>query len=256
MDGVAVTPAVSGADEAERVAFAQLFTREPLDHPVTRADIVARLADLVPGAGAALRRATLGRTDRGPSVSGDLLGSSDDGRVQAAVHPVLHPGDLHAVVSLECPLDRVDLPELVGVVRSLGERILADLGQVTVLGPEDGVVPTMYLTPRDLRRWLPEVWHGLLLGPPYVELVGRDRIRGAPAHAVEPNGAGTWIQLAPWAEVADGSGDGGHGRRRDEVRDHLGEDLFWHPERRVYRTPDFGTAPASPAVPGTGRAAR
>lgn len=242
----------AGAEQVARVAFAQLFTREPLDRPVTRADVVARLADLVPDAGAALRRAVRGRTDRGPSVPGQLLGSSDDGRVQVAVHPVIHHGDLHAAVSLECPLDRVDLPDLVGAVRSLGERVRADLGQVTVLGPEDGVVPTMYLAPRDLRRWLPEIWHGLLLGPPYVELIGRDRIRRAPVHAVEPNGAGgTWIELAPWAELADGSHDAGHAVRRDQVRDHLGEDLFWHPERRVYRTPAFGPSAASRAVPGT-----
>lgn len=253
MNGVACGP---GGDTG-RVAFAQLFSRDPLDRPTTRAEIVGRLTGLLVGDSTALQRATRAWSGQQTRAAGEFLWSSDGGDVQVAVHPVLYPDDSHSVISLECPLGHLDLLELVDVLRGLGERVDADLGHLTVLGRQNGVLPTMYLTPLDLRRWLPEVWHGLLLGAPYSELIGSERIRHAPAHSVERNGPwGFWVQLHPWDAVADGRCEDDNDARREKVREHLGPDLFWRPDRRVYRTPHFGVTPSSPSArdPGSGSA--
>jgi hypothetical protein len=227
--------------------FAQLFTRDPLVREATRAEVAARLTALLPSAGTTMPR--VAREWAGRST-GDFQWSDTGGRLQAAVQPVLHRGDTHSVISLECPLDRIDPGRVARFHRELGERLDADFGQLTALGPHDGVLPTMYLSPRDLRRWLPEEWHALYLGPPYVELIGADRIRGAPAATVDRIGSRAfWLGLDPLRPAATESDRRAERARRDAVRDHLGADLFWRPDRRVCRTPRCPVGPGTDGPP-------
>lgn len=224
--------------------FVQLFTRDPLVQEATRALVLARLARLLPAMGSTPQR---GFRTRPESLSErqDFLWTGEDGAIQAAVNPVFYPTDTHSVISLEIPLRLVDTGELVAFVRELGESLDADFGYVTVLAEHEGVLPTMYLTQLDLRRWLPEVWHGLLLGGPYLELIGADRIRRTPAHTVARSGPHAfWVQLGPLVVSRREPEQQAERDRRETVRDHLGPDLFWRPDRRVYRTPAF--APSGP----------
>lgn len=236
---------------AGEAVFAQLFTRDRLLAEATRTEVATRLTGLLPSDGTTMPR--LAREWQGdPRRHGEFLWSGDGGRVQAAINPICHPGDTHSVISLECPLDQVDPDEVARVLRELGERLAADFGQLTVLGPSEGVLPTMYLTPADLSRWLPEVWHALLLGAPYVELIGADRIRAAPAAVLERVGAHAfWVGLGPLSVAGTEPARRAEQRHRDAVRDHLCPDLFWRPDRRVCRTPRFVEAVRSAGPPDT-----
>lgn len=226
---------------SSRVAYAQVFFRNPLLGSSARAGLAHRIADGLAVHGTELRR-VMGRWAQGSaSRPDDFQWNSVDGAAQVAVHPG-HRDNQHCAVAVECPVHSIDLPTLARAVRDLGEWAGADFAHLTVLGDENGVRPTMYLTSRDLSRWLPEIWHGLLLGPPYVDLIGADRIRRAPAHAVEATGQRRfWVGLDAWEAVASDDGDVDAHRR--DVCAHLGPDLFWQPERRIYRTPEFAMDP-------------
>lgn len=240
-------PTAANAADRDRVAYAQVFFRDPLIGQAARAGVTHRLADGFARRGTEVRRAMSRWSSQRTGTSDEFLWSSADGTAQVAVHPGRHEDDPHWVVAVELPLQDTDLPTLARTVRDLGEWVAADFGHLTVLGDEDGVRPTMYLTSRDLRRWLPEVWHGLLFGPPYVDLIGEQRIRRAPAHAVEPTGPRRfWVALSDWDAVASADEAGEVDARRQAVHAHLGKDLFWRPDRRVYRTPGFAAA-ADPA---------
>ncbi|MGQ0482673.1 MAG: hypothetical protein ACT4O0_16815 [Pseudonocardia sp.] len=232
-------------------AFVQLFTRDPLARESTRALVLARLTSLLPSVGTTLQRDFRARPEQ-PADRQDFLWSGAGGALQAAVNPIFYPSDSHSVISLEVPLRLVDADELVRFVRELGEHLDADFGYATMLTEQDGVLPTMYLTQRDLRRWLPEVWHGLLLGGPYVDLIGAETIRSSPAQVVARNGPrGFWVQLGPLTPSRGEAEQRAEQHRRELVRDHLGADLFWRPDRRVYRTPAFGRPAGTRQPAGT-----
>ena len=98
-----------------------------------------------------------------------------------------------------------------------------------------------------LRRWLPDLYWGNLLGPPYVELFGRERIESAPAYTVKQVGPDLYyLQLSErledlrdrWDEVD---------AVRAAVKQHLGANAFWDPalgEDHAYDVPAFASPPA------------
>ncbi len=243
--------------------FVQLFTRDPLVHGAAMNQVLSRLSSLLPSDDTTLQRSVRACLEQ-PTERRDFLWSGAGGALQAAVNPIFYPSDSHSVISLEIPLHLVDTDELVRFVREFGERLDADFGYTTVLTEHGGVLPTMSLTQLDLRRWLPEEWHGLWLGGPYLDLIGAERIRGAPADTVERSGPRAfWLQLGPLTPARGPVERQAEQDHREQVRDHLGPDLFWRPDRRVYRTPTFarpaghptnGTLTAHPATrPGTTR---
>ncbi|HEY9415151.1 MAG TPA: hypothetical protein VIQ30_10360 [Pseudonocardia sp.] len=243
--------------------FVQLFTRDPLVHGTAMLQVLSRLNGLLPSDDTTLQRTVRACLEQ-PAEHREFLWSSAGGALQAAVNPIFYPSDSHSVISLEVPLHLVDADELVRFVRDMGERLDADFGYATVLTELGGVLPTMSLTQLDLRRWLPEEWHGLWLGGPYLDLIGAERIRGAPAYTVERHGPrGFWLQLGPLTPARSSAERQAEQDHREQVRDHLGPDLFWRPDRRVYRTPTFarpagrpaeGTLTAHPAIrPGSTR---
>lgn len=104
---------------------------------------------------------------------------------------------------------------------------------------------------RDISRYLPGLYWLNYFGDVYCRLMDRERIRTAPAFAVDDLGSGILLQLsaapAEWATPA-------YQARRESVLDHLGQRFFFsreHPEQPA-EAPDFGipTAlpPASPPI--------
>jgi hypothetical protein len=95
-----------------------------------------------------------------------------------------------------------------------------------------------------MRRWLPQLFWATVVGPPFSDLLGADRLRTAPAAAVEEVAPGTFLLI-----LADRAADVvGHPERVDgarrRIQAHLGEDAFWDPGRGVrgpYRS--VGAAP-------------
>lgn len=102
---------------------------------------------------------------------------------------------------------------------------------------------------QELRQCMIELWWGTVFGPEYVRLVGAEVIESAPAYRVERLGEEMfWVQLTE--DVRDNLV---HHVQLTEVRarvkHHLGDDLFWSPERSEYRAPrleplNAGSAPA------------
>lgn len=77
-----------------------------------------------------------------------------------------------------------------------------------------------------LKRGLPDLTWATVLGPPFVDHLGRDRILSSPAYKVEPVGKERiLIQLAATAEEMDRDWDA-YNARREAVIDHLGRENF------------------------------
>lgn len=85
------------------------------------------------------------------------------------------------------------------------------------------------------------------IGPPYAELIGRERLLSAPAWRAECVGEGILIEVAPDPRQWDSSGYQDVERR---VLEHLGRQYFFSRERPAQQvaTPDFGLP--RPPFPG------
>lgn len=91
-------------------------------------------------------------------------------------------------------------------------------------------VPAMSITARGLTEGIPNLYWANVFGPPWVELIGADRLARTPAHRVEEVLPGRWlVQLT--SSIDDVRDDWeGFNRVRDECKEHLGADLFREPE--------------------------
>lgn len=83
---------------------------------------------------------------------------------------------------------------------------------------------------RDLHYFLPTLYWYTLFGPPYVELLGLERLLSAPAFRVDQLADdAVALQLTP--DPLDSWRDwGGFVEARSKAMAHLGEDVFWNPE--------------------------
>jgi hypothetical protein len=100
------------------------------------------------------------------------------------------------------------------------------------------VVPTV-----QLELCLPDLFWANVLGPPYTQMFGADRLATAPAHLVEEIAPGTfYLQLSERIEDIHEHPDQ-LDRARVEVKEHLGVNAFWHPEAGLdfayYQAPRF-----------------
>jgi len=89
-----------------------------------------------------------------------------------------------------------------------------------------GEGPYLSLSGELLTSGLPNLYWGNLLGDPWVDEIGADRIASAPAHRVEEVLPGRWVlQLTerPSDVLADWAG---FSALRERVKEHLGADLF------------------------------
>lgn len=230
--------------------IAQVFTRDPLTATGTLPRLFSVLARHAPGAvpgprsggGGSARALRSARGGPGEEVSWE---SPSPGRVRGGVHPMFYPTDTHATITLECDTTAAGADGLAGFVREAAATFGADLGYLDVLpganGPDGEPPGFVYLTPQNLRAWLPEIWWGTVLGPAYVELIGGDVVASAPAHQVSRLGQATyWLQLTEHLKPRPNGADPLDLPRRD-VAEHLGETLFWKAGRTSFVAPRFPT---------------
>jgi hypothetical protein len=95
---------------------------------------------------------------------------------------------------------------------------------------------------QDVSRYLPGLYWLTFFGQPYVDLIGRERLRICPAFACEECGNGIAIQIAEspcdWSEAA-------YSAAEQRAREHLGPHYFFDRARpdRPTVAPDFGLPP-------------
>lgn len=90
----------------------------------------------------------------------------------------------------------------------------------------------------DLTEALPGLYWLNYFGPPYVKLIGRERLLSAPAFEVAPIGNGVIVALDASAEAWRSAA---YQQREQAVIEHLGKEYFFsrhEPERKTV-APDF-----------------
>jgi hypothetical protein len=89
-----------------------------------------------------------------------------------------------------------------------------------------------------LLDYLPGLYWLNYFGPPYCDLIGRDRILTAPAYEVWPSGDGVIVSLAESAEEWETPA---YQRREQAVIEHLGKPYFFSRDdpKRESLAPDF-----------------
>jgi hypothetical protein len=148
--------------------------------------------------------------------------------------------------------------ELTGLLQRWAVQLRADFGLLHVLtaadirvGVQSGAVQhldkegrrsVLTVFRRHLRRYCPNLYWATIVGPPYVELFGRERVRSLPAYQVE--------ELAPdlfYVQLTEQIGDvrerpGEFEAARDRAKAHLGGDAFFEValgRDHGYRVPQF-----------------
>lgn len=102
-----------------------------------------------------------------------------------------------------------------------------------------------------LRHWLPDMPWATVFGPAYVRMFGKERVLSAPVHLVKELGPETvYLQLTPKLEDIEERFDEVM-TARERVKQHLGADAFFQPEKaydwrehpemagKVFRVPEF-----------------
>lgn len=201
------------------------------------------------------------RSDGGPiddMFGADLLWRGRDGSMGDASVST-EPWQPHAYLTIEAELARADMAGATGLLKRLAAEFKGDYGfihqltlddasflagsQTTADFHEDG--PFLVVPSEQLQLCLPHLFWVNVLGPPYTELFGADRLASAPAHTVEEVAPGTfYLQLSERiqdlhehpAQIEDA---------RIEIREHLGVNAFWHPQAGPdfahYEAPRFPT---------------
>lgn len=130
----------------------------------------------------------------------------------------------HASVYLECKVG-VD-GDVVQFLRNAAMTVKADLGFVDASPPDCEGWRQSHLTTWSVAKGLPGVYWGTVLGKPYAELIGAERLSAAPVDRCERLGPDLfYLQLTAKLEdtylqpdVVD--------TRRAALLDYLGKDLF------------------------------
>lgn len=236
-----------------RNLFVQLFTRDPLISAEAGTDLMALLNEYIPAA----LPYTWDNHDltARPWPAGDLGQAWNQADIfweakspetaKGAAFKRTYPSDTHGVVSLELDPKAVSIEKVVKFIKDLTVKLHGDYGFVHALPADDtSAAPNAFLhmAPQDLAKCLPDLWWGSILGAPYIELIGEERIRTAPAHTVSRVAdRAYWLQVSaqpPFANegLDDDDFDDAHA---DALRLHLGDALFWRVGRTSFRVPKF-----------------
>ena len=158
--------------------------------------------------------------------------------------PLLH--GTHATIRIASELKQIDQMTLVSYLKSASVRSKADFAFIDVLvdtykdfGVQSGSAPYrdgFLFSTHLLRHWLPDVFWGTVFGPPYVRLLGKDRLLSAPAYLVEELGAETiYVQLTE--NLTDVVEDGNAIQSfRTAFKQHFRDDVFFVPEKAYDRS--------------------
>ena len=116
------------------------------------------------------------------------------------------------------------------------------LGGVTYIQGIDSLDCVLTVSPRNLQRFLPDIYWANLFGPPYVEHFGRSRLLATPADTVEewPNGC-IYVRLSE--DPLDFENNYARMQAiRDRIKEHLGMESFFDLGRGLngrYSVPNF-----------------
>ena len=192
--------------------------------------------------------------------SDELLWKGRGARVNGSIFKPFGPRIRYGLVKIESDSSELGVTRAIALLERLGVAFDGVYGLLHLVTRRDtkGAAPDsaayyddepyLFVPEIQLRRWLPDLYWGNLLGPPYLELFGRERIESAPAHTVKHVGPDLYyLQLSErledlrdrWDEVA---------AVRAAVKQHLGANAFWDPtlgEDHPYDVPAFA-APLPP----------
>lgn len=234
-----------------RNLFAQIFTRDPLVSLESGVELIQLLKRHIPAAFPS-RWDNFDFVSRSWSFDDlgqtwnleDFFWESDPPEIaKGAVFKRTYPTDTHGVVSLELDPESAPVDSVAIFLHEIAVRLTGEYGYIHSL-PADGSAETsafLHVAPQDLSKCLPDIWWGSILGPPYVELIGEERIRTAPAYRVSRLADRTyWLQLSAQPPYVTNLGAGDElDFRAAQLQQHLGEDLFWAVGRTSFRVPRF-----------------
>jgi hypothetical protein len=162
----------------------------------------------------------------------------------------------HSSIKVHCRTFALE-EELCDFLRAAAVVFNADLGFVHALTDEDvklGLMADVIGSPtrsgnwylrvssHRLKRYLPDMYWGVVFGPPYVQMFGRERLLGSPASVVDELDSGhVYLQASrSLADLVEGTSE--VRAVRDRVKRHLGSEAFFSPDLGAegeYRVPEF-----------------
>lgn len=187
---------------------------------------------------------------------GDMLWARKDPDASGVIVQQYGKTYIHGAFQLDAEADSVEQPRIIELLQGMSGLLGADLGILHLVTPHDlalgslthtlaraakkevAFTPTTHV----LRRWLPDMYWGMIFGPPYVELFGKAKLLSAPAAIVqELSPDHIYLQLTD--AITDLKTDF---QKVDEVRKavkaHLNHSAFFEPEagpKHKYQTPRF-----------------
>lgn len=160
----------------------------------------------------------------------------------------------HSAINLRLA-DSKDWSQLASLVRAVSLAFTADFAFIEPfsdrciqLGRQNGTVHalnkqgtqwTMSVTSHDIKKYLPDAYWAMILGRPYVDLFGFERILSTPALIVEQlSDEMVYLQLSEDAsDVVNKAGIVDHVRTK--VKEHLGLGAFFQNDFGDYDVPHF-----------------
>lgn len=156
----------------------------------------------------------------------------------------------HSCIYIEPSKQAANEKRVINIVRELSMLFEADLSYLHYLTDNEFNLDTaneIYapfdagFTTLRIRNYLPNLPWTTFFGPPYVKLIGRDKLLTTPAHLVEQiNEFCIYVQLTE--RLTDFKRNYKKANeQREMAKDHLGRDLFFDPTGRIarYRAPTF-----------------
>jgi hypothetical protein len=226
----------------------QLMTANALDGPAVMRTVEARAPELLPtrigNREPAVERFSWDRLQQLWSGGEDLVWRVG-GRRSSGEAQIMRPleRDPFAYVSMHVDPSVTTTAHIVDLLLGLHEQLGSTYGFVHPIteddrgraGPQEPFInaddPFLLVTADDLQLALPTLFWANVIGLPFVDLIGRDRLLAAPVHRATELGHGAvYLQLTPeLADIADAYP--AFDRVRAQAIEHLGRDAFYDPAR-------------------------
>ena len=159
-----------------------------------------------------------------------------------------HNNMLHSDMGFNCEFGQIDQEHHIHYLKQFSIAFDAHFSMLDVVTPyyadfgrKSGAAlyGDLYITTHELRHWLPDIFWGTVLGPPYVALLGKDRLLSAPV-AVAEEIAPDMIYIQLTADFSDAVADPeGLMAKRQMFKDHVGVKAFYEESCGFVRY-DFG----------------